>query len=77
MRVAIVIWGIDGTAIVLDDPNASEDDLYVMHSTMFAIAGVLPAGNTVAILRGPDLTEIWDSLSTSVKYAPQNKGIQA
>ena len=58
-RAAIVIWGLDGTAIVKDEPAVTAADVLFKFSRIaIEIVATLPPGNSVAVLSGPDLTEI-------------------
>jgi hypothetical protein len=58
-RAAIVIWGLDGTAIVRDESAVTTAELLGEFARVAsALVCTLPPGNSVAVLSGPDLTEI-------------------
>ena len=58
-RAAIVIKGLDGTAIVKDEPAVTTETLLGEFArAACALLDTLTTGHSVAVLSGPDLTEI-------------------
>ena len=53
-RCVLVIWGIDGVAVIQQDDAATEEDINVMVSIARDIVGHLPTGNSVAVVSGRD-----------------------